>query len=397
MSYAPFPSNDGSDQQDPARVTGLRLRDAQQIAASRLDSGGDGSLKNALADVIAKGAPRDDIERLTDRIGAAQANYVVPSDAPTLPFLAEGPNFGFGGEKGEKKEQTLAELPQWSEARATVAAELADMQSQPLFLQTDQQQLGGGTHWQPTERDAEPYHPVQQEPAQTFVAEAAPIAEPPHAEPPLPEPLRSEPPRSEPPRSEPPLPEPPRAERPQTELPLAQPPREATVAPISTALDAAAKLAADADAAAAALESLTRMLQAHRRPASTIPAPQDVAQRPIERAPRPAATEPMAPRLAAAETLAAQVNYAQAATRPDMPEHDPLQMAPRQPRPVQRPVQLVPKPTNLPEPLRPVRPPMLRPTPMARDSRQFDVRGFMAGFAFAWAIGAMIYIYLLAG
>ena len=121
-----------------------------------------------------KGAPRDDIERLTDRIGAAQANYVVPSDAPTLPFLAEGPNFGFGGEKGEKKEQTLAELPQWNEARATVAAELADMQSQPLFLRTDQQQLGGGTHWQPTERDAEPYHPVQQEPAQTFVAEAAP-------------------------------------------------------------------------------------------------------------------------------------------------------------------------------------------------------------------------------
>jgi len=91
------------------------------------------------------------------------------------------------------------------------------------------------------------------------------------------------------------------------------------------------------------------------------------------------------------------VNYAQAAPRPDVPEHDPLQMAPRQPRPVQRPVQLVPKPTNYPEPLRPVRPPMLRPTPMARDSRQFDLRGFMAGFAFAWAIGAMIYIYLLAG
>ncbi len=394
MSYAPFPSNDGSDQQDPARVTGLRLRDAQQIAANRLDSGGDGSLKDALADVIAKGTPRDDIERLTDRIGAAQSAYVAPSDAPTLPFLAEGPNFGFGGEKKEQKEQTqtLADLPQWSEARATVAAELADMQSQPLFLQTEQQQLGGGTHWQPTERDAEPYHPVQQEPAQTFVAEAAPIAEPPHAEPPLPEPPLPEPPR----------PEPPRAELPLTELPLAQPPREATIAPINTALDAAAKLAADADAAAAALESLTRMLQAHRRPASTIPAPQDVAQRrPAEPAPRPTAAEPhaeqVAPRSAAAEVHPAQVNYAQAAPRPDVPEHDPLQMAPRQPRPVQRPVQLVPKPTNYPEPLRPVRPPMLRPTPMARDSRQFDLRGFMAGFAFAWAIGAMIYIYLLAG
>ena len=71
MSYAPFPSNDGSDQQDPARVTGLRLRDAQQIAADRLDGGGDGSLKDALADVIANGTPRDDIKRLIDRIGAA--------------------------------------------------------------------------------------------------------------------------------------------------------------------------------------------------------------------------------------------------------------------------------------------------------------------------------------
>ena len=111
MSYAPFPSNDGSDQQDPARVTGLRLRDAQQIAADRLDGGGDGSLKDALADVIANGTPRDDIKRLIDRIGAAQAAYIAPSDAPTLPFLAEGPNFGFGG---YKKEKTLADLPQWS-------------------------------------------------------------------------------------------------------------------------------------------------------------------------------------------------------------------------------------------------------------------------------------------
>jgi hypothetical protein len=389
MSYAPFPSNDGSEPQDTTRAAGLRLRDAEKIAANRLDGGGDGSLKDALADVVANGTPRDDIERLTDRIGAAQAAYVAPSDAPTLPFPADGPNFGFGG---EKKEHAPLDLPQWSEARATVAAELADMQSQPLFLQTDQQQLGGGTHWQPTEQDAEPYHPVQPEPAHTFVAETAPIAEPPHAEPPLPEP-----PRAEPPRPEPPLPEPPRAE-----LPLTQPPREATVAPINTALDAAAKLAADADAAAAALESLTRMLQAHRRPASTIPAPHDVAQRrPVEPDPRPAASEPhaeqMAPRPAAAEAYPAHANYAQAAPRPDVPERDPLQMAPRQPRPIQRPVQLVPRPETLPEPLRPVRPPMLRPTPMARDQRQFDLRGFMAGFAFAWAIGAIIYIYLLAG
>src|SRR5262245_52481355 len=103
MSYAPFPSNDGSEPQDATtRTASLRLRDAEKIAADRLDSGGDGSLKDALADVIANGTPRDDIERLTDRIGAAQAAYIAPSDAPNLPFLAEGPNFGFGGERKEQ-------------------------------------------------------------------------------------------------------------------------------------------------------------------------------------------------------------------------------------------------------------------------------------------------------
>ena len=32
-----------------------------------------------------------------------------------------------------------------------------------------------------------------------------------------------------------------------------------------------------------------------------------------------------------------------------------------------------------------------------RERRQFDVRGFMAGFALSWAIGAALYIYLTAG
>ena len=105
-------------------------------------------------------ARKDDIERLTDRIGAAQAAYTAPNgDASSLPFLAEPVGQRLAGEPSEA---ALLDLREWSEARATVAAELADIQSQPLFLQAKQQQPGSGTHWHPAQqRDAEPYQPEQ--------------------------------------------------------------------------------------------------------------------------------------------------------------------------------------------------------------------------------------------
>ena len=80
-----------------------------------------------------------------------------------------------------------------------------------------------------------------------------------------------------------------------------------------------------------------------------------------------------------------------------MPDGDPLQMS--SPRPEHRPVQRVmprPAPAEVAA-ARPVRPPTLRPTPMPRDTRPFDLRGFMAGFAVASAIGALLYIYLMTG
>jgi hypothetical protein len=245
----------------------MRLKDAEKIAADRLE-GGDGSLKDALADVVANSLPSDEIARLTDRIGAAQAAYTGPRDAATLPFPAEPAGVGAASGPGE---QALLGMPEWSEARAAVASELADMQSQPLFLQAEQQQLGGGTHWQPARQDAEPYHPAQHEPVQTIAPDPEPVAEAPRQEP-LPrlselgpfEPVRpqslnarlqgrllDEPPEAPLPESEAHRPEPPRP----------QPPSETALAPIATALDAAARLAADADVAAAALQNLTRMLR----------------------------------------------------------------------------------------------------------------------------------------
>jgi hypothetical protein len=382
MSYARFPSDDGSEPHDSTSATGLRLKDAEKIAADRLE-GGDGSLQEALAGVVAR-SPRDEIESLTDRIGAAQSGYVGPSEATNLPFPGEAAGTGVAGDSAG---QTLLGLREWGEARATVAAELADIQSQPLFLQSEQQQLGGGTHWQPAQQDAEPYHPAEDQRPQTISLEPASIGESPREEPPL---LEARPPEPQRPQSlnarlQAPLPEEPPAEEPLPEPPRAEPPRpqlfgEATVTPIATALDAAAKLAADADAAAAALQNLTRMLQAHQRPASMIPSPMQHAAlrgtvpRPSEAEARPLPTPPRS-----------------------MVPPDPLQMA-TPPRPEQRPIQrMMPRPAPQQYPAaRPIRAPTLRPTPV-RDTRQFDLRGFLAGFAVSCAIGALIYIYLMTG
>ena len=155
MSYAPFPSTTARTAADPARVTGLRLKDAQQIAADRLEG------RRRLAERCARRrhrqrlTPRDDIARLTDRIGAAQAAYIAPVMRRLCRSSAED-RISASALPSKTSEQHAGRLPEWSEARATVAAELADMQSQPLFLQADQQQLGGGTHWQPTDRTPSP-------------------------------------------------------------------------------------------------------------------------------------------------------------------------------------------------------------------------------------------------
>jgi hypothetical protein len=46
-----------------------------------------------------------------------------------------------------------------------------------------------------------------------------------------------------------------------------------------------------------------------------------------------------------------------------------------------------------------VKPQHLRPggRSAARERQPFDLRGFMAGFALSWALGAALYIYLTAG
>jgi hypothetical protein len=124
--------------------------------------------------------------------------------------------------------------------------------------------------------------------------------------------------------------------------------------PLASALGAAVKLAADANAAREALESLKRLLE--RQLPNPVQAPlqwvRDPHPEPVAAAPPPP-LPPQPPPMAQAEEL------------PRAPARPP-------PRAIVRHA-------------------------VVRERRQLDIRGFMAGFALSWAIGAVLYIYLTAG
>jgi hypothetical protein len=134
------------------------------------------------------------------------------------------------------------------------------------------------------------------------------------------------------------------------------------VSSLANALDAAVKLAEDANAAAEALENLKRLLE--------------------RRMPDVAAQSAQAP--AALEATVAELVQA-AATPPPLP-----------PLPVPAlPLHAVRNASGEAT----LRPAMLpKPTPrMPAERRRFDVRGFLAGFALSWAFGVVLYLFLTAG
>jgi hypothetical protein len=149
-------------------------------------------------------------------------------------------------------------------------------------------------------------------------------------------------------------PEPEPASEPQVE----QEPQAAQSPAVSGAFDAASRLVAEANAAAEALENLKRLLE-RRMPGLALPA-------------APAGTR------------------LRSALRE--PEEESL-TAPPPPLPLY-PVRS--SDGNLPA-LRPAQPKFEAPAPYVPERRRPDVRGFMAGFALSWAIGAALFIYLTAG
>jgi hypothetical protein len=127
------------------------------------------------------------------------------------------------------------------------------------------------------------------------------------------------------------------------------------VSSLANALDAAVKLAEDANAAAEALENLKRLLE-RRLPEVAVPPAQAPAalEATVAEPPEAAAIPPPLPLLPAVRNPSGA-----AALRPAMPPKAP---------------QRVPS-----------------------ERRRFDVRGFLAGFALSWAFGVVLYLFLTAG
>ena len=130
--------------------------------------------------------------------------------------------------------------------------------------------------------------------------------------------------------------------------------------PLTSALDAAVRLAADANVAAEALENLKRLLEHKQQLESRLP-------------------QPAGPAAYARRLRRAVLGRVCAATRPSrrcrclsMPMPDAGGEAARRCSPPAAP----------------------RPPP---ERRGFDVRGFMAGFALSWAFGVVLYLFMTAG
>jgi hypothetical protein len=133
---------------------------------------------------------------------------------------------------------------------------------------------------------------------------------------------------------------------------------EATAQPLTSALDAAAKLAADATAAAEALESLKRLLQRQQQGLATSPPP---AGGPAWAAAPPERANPKPPPLPSLMLPATS----------DPGEDGQPDEEPQMPVPV--------------------------PRKRAPERVRFDLRGFLAGFALSWAFGVVLYLFMTAG
>jgi hypothetical protein len=138
---------------------------------------------------------------------------------------------------------------------------------------------------------------------------------------------------------------------------VARPTPQLTARPqLADALGAAAKLAADANAAAEALENLRKLLE-RRLPADALPSP------PVQQV------------LGSAREILAEAVLVPRSSPPPLPLY------------------ALPEPEAGSPQAKPVTPP---PPPVPIERRRFDVRGFLAGFALSWAIGAALYVYLTA-
>jgi len=311
MAPMPVPPADGGDDDSVSGLQqGLRLSDVEGIAARRLD-GAEGSLGEALA-IAAPANAGDAAPQATDAVGAVGESF---ASEPLVPLIdARSPEVG--RTLARKPLDAFSPMPMppvldvgvavvtpaESVAPPAVAAPEIADDGEPLFMPTEDRQ------------------------GVLADTPAAPA--------------------------------------------MARSPEEATAAqsiePLTNALDAAVRLAADASVAAEALENLKRLLERKQQLESQLP------------------------------HLAAGSQPTAASGEADVPALTPQQPLALPPLPLPLHAEQdaaggsTASTTVLPPPPRRRR----RPPP---ERRVFDVRGFMAGFALSWAFGVVLYLFMTAG
>jgi len=298
---APMPSDDRENNHALEPMAGVRLGDAERIASERLDGAADGSLKEALA-IVPPSEPSSAGLPLTDRIEAVAASRAEEPEAPSFDVTLAG--------EASDQQPIAVEAPELS---TVVPAE------------------GVGAAWV-EERAEEPSATVATAAADAGIeAESGDDFHTPADD--TPQPAAAVP------------------------APSAGPPQSAR--PLASALDAAARLAADANAAAAALENLKRLLERQLPSIPDSPAP----------AAAEAGTQPSA---------SASAAPAMPPPLPSLPLHA---VRDGSGRTTLRPAVLAPPPPRRAQPER----------------IRLDVRGFLAGFALSWAFGVVLYLFMTAG
>jgi hypothetical protein len=324
MAPMPVPPDDGGNDHVSGLPQGLRLSEVEEIAAGRLDGAAEGSLREALA--IAS----------VEKAGGAES--------PPIAIEAVGESFAAGplvrlidarfAEAGRTqiREPFYAfspmPRPPAMDFGVALATRLDGVAPPPLgavaVAPSGPPALTPSADWQGFAGDGEPAG-LWAEDRQYDVAETPPAA---------------------------------------ATGPLPHAAAALSTEPLASALDAAARLAADASVAAETLENLKRLLE-HK------------------------------------QQLESQLTQL-AAGSPPAPASDDADVAARAPS---APLPPLPLPLHAEQDAAgesPARPMVLPPPPRRRrrappERLVFDVRGFMAGFALSWAFGVVLYLFMTAG
>ena len=304
MAPMPVPPDPGGDDDVPELQQSLRLSDAEGIAAQRLDGAAEGSLKEALA-IAPAGDAGNAGPQLADRIAEVGESFA----AGPLVRLIDARFAEAGRTQIREPHDAFSPMPRPPVLDLGVVIVMpAHSAPPPTFAAAE---IAGGS--EPACTPTQDRH--------GFAGETSPAS----------------------------------AVAPSPDAAAAQ-----SMQPLASALDAAVRLAADANVAAEALENLKRMLE-HKQQLES-----QLLQRAAGPVLAPASDDPEVP----------------AGAAPVPPPLPPL------PLPLHAEPNADGGPTMLPPP------PRQRPPP---ERRGFDVRGFIAGFALSWAFGVVLYLFMTAG